>query len=83
MSKDTTVEVYLYRVTRLWGSKEGNPRYLLHTSDGKYKTEVNTAGAYGLENNFAIGESINKNVLLTLSKGNKDAVYDWKVIEHG
>lgn len=80
MSKDTTEEVFLYNVTRTH-STMGNPRFRFSTDHGNFRTAENTMSAYGLENYFTLVEPINKNVLLTLSKGNKDAVYDWKVID--
>lgn len=78
MSKSTTLAVCVYRVLRDGASAEGNPFYMFFTDHGNYRTEKNSGAAYGLENDFSIGDVLDVDVVLTLT--GRGSVKDWKLV---
>jgi hypothetical protein len=55
----------------------GNPSYIFNTDHGHYRTEADSGAAYGLENDFSVGTTLNVKVTLTLTSAGR--VRDWKV----
>ncbi len=46
----STVETRIEKIERMNNSKDGNPRFRLHTADGAYATMPDASVAYGIEN---------------------------------
>lgn len=46
------------RTTRLTNSRDGNPRYILHTSHGDYRTEPDASINYGVPHATGFGPAV-------------------------
>lgn len=76
MAKNTELVVTVYRVERGNNTMYGNPTYVFVTNHGEYKTQANGARAYALENDFRVGDVLDREVTLTLTPAGR--VVDWK-----
>lgn len=71
------LHVLVYNVQRSMSSRMGNPSYIFNTDHGAFRTETDSGAAYGLENDFTVGETLNTTAILTLTPAGR--VMDWKV----
>ena len=70
----------LYGATRKANSKDGNPTWLLHTSEGDYATEVDGSIGYEVNNHTGgPGNWIDKRVQFTVTGRGAGRVRDWKL----
>jgi hypothetical protein len=76
-TKTLEIAVTVYKVTRGPVSSMGNPSYVFHTSHGQYKTQTNSGAAYALENDFTVGETLDKPVTLITTPAGR--VQSWKL----
>lgn len=76
MSKEREVRVTVTRVVRARNSVNGGPAYTFQTSAGPFRTVTDTSAAYGLENDFEVATSMEKDVTLKLQGGR---VFDWVI----
>lgn len=73
------VEVVVTGVRRVEGSSRDNPRFILNTDNGEYKTDPNAGTSYYLHNDFLEGEQQQK-AKLYLTGGDRYKVSDWRLI---
>lgn len=83
MKKSATkvVEVTVTGVRRVEGTSKDNPRFILTTDTGEYKTDPNAGTSYYLRNDFLEGETIQQKAKLFLTGGDRYKVSDWRLIE--
>ena len=74
-----SADVTLLGADRLTLSINGNPRFVLHTDEGNYRTSSDAAISYDIENhvNSRYDSWVGKRVTLGLTKAGR--VIDWKV----
>lgn len=66
-------------VKKVQSSSAGNPRYSFKIEDGGWvRTSPNLGAAYGLPNDFRIGEPIRQAVEFQIN--GYGHVYDWKLV---
>lgn len=75
-NKNTEILVTVYHVTRGPVSGMGNPSYIFNTDHGRYQTVTNSGAAYGLENDFPVKETLDREVTLTITPAGR--VVSWK-----
>lgn len=69
--------LYIRGITRRTNSRNGNPRFILHTSEGDYRTQDDAAMGYAVENytnsrfpdTYVIGDNVPAVVLLATPTG--------------
>jgi hypothetical protein len=71
--------VTVYSVERLRNSRDGNPRYKLHTSEGTLTTQSDAACNYGLENRASDGGLPLDTPVTLLATDKARAVWGWEV----
>ena len=68
----------LYGATRKNNSTNGNPSWILHTSDGDYRTQTDAAIGYEVANHTGgPGSWVNKSVTFTATSSQR--VFAWKL----
>lgn len=75
--KTSDIQVVVYNVRRGPVSPMGNPSYVFNTDHGPYRTQTDSGAAYGLENDFSVGTTLDVPATLTISRAGR--VINWKV----
>jgi hypothetical protein len=75
-NKNTEILVTVYHVTRGPVSTMGNPSYIFHTDEGKFRTVTDSGAAYALENDFSVGATLDQEVTLIITT--RGRVFDWR-----
>lgn len=76
-----TVEVTVTSVRRVEGTPRDNPRFILTTDKGEFKTDPNAGTSYYLRNDFLEGEALQQKAKLILTGGDRYKVADWRLID--
>ena len=77
MSKTTEITVTVYNVKRGPVSTMGNPSYIFNTNHGHYLTTSINGAAYGLENDFQINTTLDREITLTITPAGR--VTGWEI----
>lgn len=75
------VEETVISVRRVEGSSRDNPRFILTTENGEYKTDPEAGTSYYLLNDFPDGRPIHQTAKLFLTGGDRYKVADWRLID--
>lgn len=75
MAQTTNLQTTVTYVTRSSVSTMGNPSFVLHTTDGTFRTSSNSSIAYSLDNDFRLNDVINVPVILTLTRAMRVSNY--------
>ena len=78
---DKQITVTLLGATRKNNSVNGNPAFVLHTSEGDFRTQTDSAIAYEVQNHTGgPGSWIDKRVTLTVTERAR-RVWGWELAE--